>query len=195
MKSNIPEFPNYKILDDGTVLSKKQGYRNYKNGPYIKQENWKPLKPVLDKKLGYYLVTLCKTETDGTKVRKNQFIHRLLAQAFIPNPENKAHVNHLDGIKTNNHISNLEWATAQENSQHAVNIELTTHIHCEKPVIQYSKDQVTAIKEYKSLAEADRITGIKQANISKVVRGLRPYAGGFHWKYKESVETNCRTAE
>ena len=195
MESIIPEFPNYKILKDGTVLSKKQGYRNYKNGPYIKQDNWKPLKQVLDKKVGYYLVTLCKTEPDGTKVRKNQFIHRLLAQSFIPNPENKPHVNHIDGIKTNNSICNLEWVTCQENSQHAVDIKLITYERFEKPVTQYAKDQTTVLAEYKSLAEADRITGIKQANISKVVRGLRPYAGGFYWKYKESVETNCHTAE
>lgn len=195
MEKIIPEFPNYKILDNGTVLSKKQGYRNYKNGPYIKQENWKPLLPVLDNKTGYYLVTLCKTETNGTKVRKNQFIHRLLAQAFIPNPESKAHVNHIDGIKTNNTLTNLEWATEQENSQHAVDLQLTTYTHCEKPVIQYAKDKITILNEYKSLAEANRSTGIEQMNISKVVRGIRPYAGGFHWKYKESVETNCQTTE
>lgn len=74
-------------------------------------------------------------------------------------------------------------------------MKLTTYSRFEKPVIQYAEDQTTVLAEYKSLAEADRTTGIKQANISKVVRGLRPYAGGFHWKYKESVETNCHTAE
>ena len=195
MESIIQEFSNYKITVDGTVLSKRKGYRNYKNGPYIYQEHWVPLKPVLDKGNGYYLVTLCKTGTDGAKIRKNQFIHRLLAQAFIPNPENKAHVNHIDGNKTNNNLSNLEWTTEKENSQHAVDIGLMTHTIFEKPVQQYAKDMKTLIGEFKSLAEAKRFTGVEAMNISKVVRGIRSYAGGYHWKYKESVETNCQTAE
>lgn len=57
--------------------------------------------------------------TQGKAIRKCYTIHKLMALAFIPNPENKSSVNHKDGNKTNNHIDNLEWMTSKENVQHA----------------------------------------------------------------------------
>lgn len=63
---------------------------------------------------GYHIVTLCK---QGQFTAKS--VHRLVAEAFIPNLDNKPHVNHIDGDKQNNHVSNLEWCTARENNEHA----------------------------------------------------------------------------
>ena len=63
---------------------------------------------------GYLRVTFYKNGKT-----KNHYVHVLVAQAFIPNPDNKRQVNHLDGDKTNNHVSNLEWATPAENIHHA----------------------------------------------------------------------------
>lgn len=178
----IPEFPNYKINKQGVIFSKRKGYRK-PTGTWVNEENWKPLKSVLDKGTGYYLVTMVRYEKDGTRVKKNQFIHRLLGRAFLPNPKNKAHINHKDGNKTNNNLDNLEWATEQENSRHAVDTGLTSYEYCEV-VIQQFTDDWQFVEEFKSIHEAGRQTGIAYQNISKVVRGLRSRAGGFRWKYK-----------
>ena len=171
----IPNFPEYKINENGEVFSR------YKYKTNIVTNDWRPVKQVLDKKIGYYLVTLVNAET---KVRKNQFIHRLLAQAFTPNPLIKPHVNHIDGNKQNNQLVNLEWATCKENSQHAVDLGLTTHSHCEKEISQIDLLTGCIIRDFKSLQEAETITGVARQNISKVVRGLRTKAGNFGWKYK-----------
>ena len=81
------------------------------NGHVMHLHKGRVMKP---KGVKYKEVLLCK---EGKN--KKWFIHRLVALHFIPNPENKSQVNHKDGIKDNNHISNLEWATSKENNKHA----------------------------------------------------------------------------
>lgn len=171
----IPEFPEYKINTKGEV------YSRYKFKTAIVTGEWRLVKPVLDKGVGYYLVTMVNATT---KVRKNQFIHRLLAQGFIPNIFMKPQVNHIDGNKRNNTLTNLEWATSQENSQHSVDLGMTTFTHSEVAIEQYSTDKVTLLATHRSLHEAGRATAIQWQNISKVCRGQRNSAGGFYWKYK-----------
>ena len=125
----------------------------------------------------YYIVTL----VDANGVRKNCSIHRLMGLTFLPNPLNKAHINHIDGNKLNNALSNLEWATERENSQHAVDNNLTTYTHCMKTVYQYSLDKTTLIATYASDVEASIATGVAKQNLSKVTLGKRNHAGGFYW--------------
>lgn len=72
------------------------------------------LKPTKDRDRGYLIVTLCKNNKYKT-VR----VHRIVAETFIPNPENKSQVNHIDGNKLNNNVNNLEWCTASENIRHS----------------------------------------------------------------------------
>ena len=174
MDIEIQNFPNYRINKKGQVFS------NFKYKTNIPCDTWRELKPVLDKKVGYFLVTLVN---QGKK--SNKHLHRLLATHFIQNPLNKKHVNHIDGNKQNNDLSNLEWTTPQENSQHAVNIGLCDERRKkqETAILQYDLNG-NFIVEHASLHEAGRATKVAWQNISKVVRGFRTHAGGYVWKYK-----------
>jgi uncharacterized protein YerC len=169
----IEGYPNYRVDIDGKV------YSNYIPKTSKTGDEFREIKQVLDKGVGYYIVTLCYNGK-----RRNHFIHRLVATAFINNPENKPVVNHKDGDKTNNSISNLEWCTHQENAQHAVSFGLTTFTHCEVAILQIDLESNKVIAEFKSQKEAYDVTGIQKQNISKVCRGLRKHAGGYYWKYK-----------
>lgn len=167
---SIPNFPKYAISKQGNILS-------------FWSKHPKLLKHVLDRGVGYYLVTLVNTVG-----RHNMFIHRALATVFISNPLNKPQVNHIDGNKQNNRLENLEWVTAKENSIHAVRLGLTTYVHLCVAIEQLStKGKHIAI--FKSAREAHKKTGIAYQNISKVIRGIRKQAGGFLWKYYKPSET------
>lgn len=108
-QKDITGFENYKISNDGKVWS------NYKND-YLKQSiNHK----------GYYMVSL-----SNKNMRKGCSVHRLVAIHFIPNPENKLQVNHIDGNKKNNDINNLEWTTNKENNKHAIDNGLYDPTKC-----------------------------------------------------------------
>jgi hypothetical protein len=119
-------------------------------------------------------------------------IHRLVAICFLVCPDETYIVNHKDGNKTNNHVENLEWVSRSENAKHAFRLGLNKGKKIK--VTKYTLDDVF-IREYDSLADAEKETGIFQTHISKVCRGERKTAGGYIWKYSDGYAENQHIPE
>ena len=155
---------HYQVSDKGRVKSVKFGKEIF-----LKQGSCR----------GYLRVGLSKNGEI-----KRYTVHRLVAQAFIPNPNNLPEVNHKDEIKTNNNIENLEWCDHKYN----INFGNRTQRSAEKqskPVLQYTKDG-KFVNELKSVMDVQRNLGYDQGHISACCLGKRKSANGFVWKYKKS---------
>lgn len=157
------------------------------------------LKTQTDKK-GYHRV---RVTIDRQKMSLK--LHREIAKAFIPNPENLPQVNHKDGNKDNNAVENLEWVTNQENAHHAIRNGLWGSVfegarkECErrmKPIIgQFIADGVIETKHFKSVSEAERYIGSR--HVTDVLKGKRSMAKGWTFRYEEvrpNADTDDRAA-
>lgn len=141
---------------------------------------------------GYRIVTIYYDEK-----RKSRTVHRLVASAFIPNPEALPQINHIDGNKENNNSSNLEWCSASHNIKHAFDMGLkeksrehaaevwrTNNEKRSKPVLVI--DESGNVMEFPSISEASRKLNISRANAQQVLNGngRRKTAGGYSFKFK-----------
>jgi len=105
----------YQVSNHGRVKAlEKPRYSRFKTHGHTIPEK---ILSLMELPNGYLKLTLVRD-----KIRKNQSVHRLVAEAFIPNPENKPCVNHIDCIKSNNNVENLEWCTPQENVNHTAKL-------------------------------------------------------------------------
>lgn len=155
----------YLVTDEGDILACEKVVNN---GRGLGKRKAKKLKP--GKRAGnYQFVVLTK---DG--VSKHCAVHRLVAEAFLDNPDNLPEVNHKDEDPSNNRVENLEWCTRQYNIEYSKGREVIQ-------IDSYGK----TIAMYRSVKYASKVTGISRAAISNALCGWSETAGGFYWEYVE----------
>ena len=129
----------------------------------------------------YLQVNLCK---NGEK-KKNLLVHRLVAQTFIPNPDNLPEVNHKDEDKDNNSVQNLEWCDRKYNINYGNRNQMVS-IKLSQPILQYTKSG-EFVREWKSTYDVERNLGYFHNSISYCCNGKLKSAYGYVWKYKDTL--------
>lgn len=153
----------YDIYDNGSVFS-NQTYN--KSKPRF-------LKPSVNKNRGYVYVSLINKD----KKRKNWSLHRLIAENFIPNPNKYPCVNHLDGNKLNNDVSNLEWCTYKQNSEHAIKNGLINFFKKNEGTLKYTNNQCRQVMDLvnsgMTYKKAGSIFNMPYSTVAHLMRGSR----------------------
>lgn len=165
----------YQVSNMGRVKSLERTVRNGRG--YYKTVSEK-IKKGKDNGHGYLQVSLCK---DGRK--KWYRINRLVAQAFLPNPNNLPIINHKDEDKYNNHMDNLEWCSHSYNNTYNDRAKKAGK-KLSKPVFSVNKES-GLIMWWQSSHEAERCTGINNGNIIRCCQGKLNSAGNHYWFYAD----------
>lgn len=166
----------YQVSNLGRVRSLSLG----KIAKFRREHEGRVLKPYLTR-YGYYLVDLYYE----TKKKRHYLVHRLVAQAFIPNPDNLPQINHKNEQKTDNRVENLEWCSLVYNltyNDRQKRVGVT-----QGKLVEQIDENGNIVATYPSVNEASRQTGIYVSNISACCKGKKghPRAGGYRWRYKE----------
>lgn len=163
---DIPEFEGYQVSNLGRIKSLE---RINVLGRRVKE---KILKPLISRN-GYYLIGLYKNS-----IQKFYYVHRLVWIAFNGQIPEGYEINHLNEVKSNNRLENLNLVTHKENINFGTRTE-----KCSKSVLQFTLEDIL-IKEYPSINQVARETGFSQGNICACCNGKRKTAYNFKWKYK-----------
>ena len=169
----------YKDIKDLEGLYQVSNFGQILSLNYHRTGKPKLMKPGKDKH-GYLGVGLCKNGK-----RKWFSIHRLVAKAFLPNPNNLSQINHKDEDKTNNSVENLEWCTREYNTNYGTRneriVKANTNGKCSKRVLQLSLSG-DLIREWPSTRECAR-NGFNQGAVAACCRGKLPHYKGYKWCY------------
>lgn len=165
-----------------------EGLYSVSNTGLVRSERRDRLLSLCVNQYGYLQTKLCCNGTTRTKL-----VHRLVATAFIENPESLPQINHIDECKINNRVTNLEWCTLEYNQVYGsvVKRRVGTHVRkniaakFSKPVVCCTKDG-ERLREYKSIRRAEAETGVYHKDISRCCRGRNKTAGGFKWAYAQT---------
>ena len=158
----------YQVSNLGRVKSLDRVVK-YKNGKTYKYKE--EIRTLTKDNKGYLRVLVSKNGK-----HQNLRVHRLVAQAFIPNPRDLSQVNHKDEDKTNNRVDNLEWCDCQYNVDYSLS----------KPVCQYD-DNGNLLRVWKSIIEASRNLQIPDTHIGECCKGVYKQSGGYVWRYADSI--------
>lgn len=126
----------------------------------------------------------CGIGKNGYYYLCREYLHRIVAKLFIPNPDNKPCVDHINTNKLDNRVSNLRWCTHKENNNNLLTIQHSRQGKPSKSVLQYTKDNIF-VAEYISIQEAYRQTNIFNGSIRKCCKNKLKSAGGYIWRYKK----------
>lgn len=187
--TGLEHIVGYKVFEDGSVVSY---LKRHDHSWIISNEPKKTLKPFVTRK-GYL-----KVELKG----RGYSVHRLVALAFLHNPESKEQVNHIDGEKKNNRVSNLEWSTQSENQKHNVFLGIHNGPRGDSHYAKHYGDNEhhacknicqldlygNLIAEHPSVKSASLLLNIDRTSISKALKGVIKTSGGFKWVYCKKSE-------
>lgn len=160
---DIVGYEGYKISSHGSVISLKNGKvtilkKRYTTGGYVRYALYK------NGKINYLLA------------------HRLIANAFLENKEGKCEVNHIDGVRDNNYLFNLEWVTRSENMIHSYKSGRNTKgVEIIRTCLKTGLE-----KEYKKISLAAKDVGVDDSSISQNLRGKSKTCAGYKWRYKNN---------
>lgn len=159
----ITKYPDYEVSINGQVRNKLS----------------KKIKKFTDNGHGYLRANFLMNHEQSTV-----YLHRIIAETFIDNPNNLPEINHKDGDKYNNEISNLEWCTSSFNQMHRHYV--LRHGNCK--CVQCVETSIV----YESTMEAERETKCDHRHISECCRGIRRTCGGYHWIYVDENINNTK---
>lgn len=171
---DITGFENYQVNKQGVVVSKSRVSLQKNGKKYTVKE--KVMKPQIDN-TGYIVFGLRNNKKETKKV----YLHRILAESFIPNIENKPCINHKDGVKYNNSLDNLEWCTYQENNIHAFDNNFQKsgkqhHFYGKKGEFCHNSKKIICNdtgRIFDSLTEASLFFNISKSHLSNILKGVR----------------------